>query len=162
MPQDTQTPPQSPPEIATCLWFDTQALEAAQLYTSLFDDARITEVFHRDGKPENGAFTVAFTLDGQRYWGLNGGPHYALTPATSISVHVDSQAEVDRLWDALLAGGGRESRCGWLTDRFGLLWQIIPRALPRLLKSDRSGRVMAAMMGMIKLDVAALEAAALG
>jgi predicted 3-demethylubiquinone-9 3-methyltransferase (glyoxalase superfamily) len=85
-----------------------------------------------------------------------------LSPATSISVHVDTQAEVDRLWSALLEGGGSESRCGWLTDRFGLSWQIIPRALPRLLQSDTSGRVMQAMMGMVKLDIAALEAAAQG
>ncbi len=150
----------SAPEIATCLWFDDNGLEAAQLYTSLFKDSAITAVFYKGGEAANGAFTVEFTLMGQRYWVLNGGPHLALTPAASISVHVDSQAEVDRLWQALLAGGGVESRCGWLTDRFGLSWQIIPRALPRLLKSDTSGRVMAAMMGMVKLDIAALEAAA--
>ncbi len=152
----------SAPGVSTCLWFNDQALAAAQIYTSLFDDAEITNVFYKGGDAKNGAFTVEFTLMGQKYWGLNGGPHYALTPAASVSVHVDTQAEVDHLWDALLAGGGVESRCGWLTDRFGLSWQIIPRALPRLLKTDTSGRVMAAMMQMVKLDIAALETAAQG
>lgn len=147
------------PSISTCLWFNDQAEPAARLYCSLFDGSEITEIFYKGGDPAAGAFTVAFTLMGQHYWGLNGGPYYALTPAASISVHVDTQAEVDRLWSALLEGGS-ESRCGWLTDRFGLSWQIIPRALPRLLKSDTTGRVMHAMMGMVKLDIAALEAAA--
>ena len=95
---------------------------------------------------------------GQKYWGLNGGPLFPHSPACSISVHVDTQAEVDRLWAALTQGGS-ESRCGWLVDRFGLSWQIIPRALPRLLKSDSTGRVMEAMMKMAKIDIAALEAA---
>ena len=148
------------PEISTCFWFDDQALQAAELYTSLFDDARITEVFHKNGDPAQGAFTVAFTLMGQRYWGLNGGPFYTATPAASITVYVDTQVEVDRLWAALLAGGGVESRCGWLTDRFGISWQIIPRALTRLLKTDATGRVLQAMMDMVKLNIAALEAAA--
>lgn len=152
----------STPEIATCLWFDGNGLAAAQLYVSLFPDSEITNIFYKGGDVANGAFTVAFTLMGQRYWALNGGPRYVLSPAASISVQVDTQAEVDRLWAALLANGGVESRCGWLTDRFGLSWQIIPRALPRLLKSDSTGRVMAAMMGMVKLDIAALEEAAQG
>ncbi len=150
------------PAISTCFWFDSQAMEAAELYTSLFDDARITEVFHQGSDPAQPVFTVSFTLMGQAYWGLNGGPMFKHSPATSITVHVDTQAEVDRLWTALLAGGGAESRCGWLTDRFGLSWQIIPRALPRLLKGDGAERVLQAMMGMVKLDVAALEAAAQG
>jgi predicted 3-demethylubiquinone-9 3-methyltransferase (glyoxalase superfamily) len=147
------------PSISTCLWFDDQAEPAARFYCSLFDGAEITGIFYKGGDPAAGAFTVAFTLMGQHYWGLNGGPHYRLTPAASITVHVDSQAEVDRLWAALL-DGGQESRCGWLTDRFGLSWQVIPRALPRLLLADRTGRVMQAMMGMVKLDITALEAAA--
>ncbi len=105
---------------------------------------------------------VAFTLMGQQYLAMNGGPHYRLTPAVSISVHVDTQDEVDRLWTALLAEGGVESRCGWLTDRFGLSWQIIPRALPRLLQTKAAPRVLQAMMAMVKLDIAALEAAAAG
>jgi predicted 3-demethylubiquinone-9 3-methyltransferase (glyoxalase superfamily) len=149
------------PSISTCLWFDDQAEAAARLYVSLFDDSEITEIFYKNGDPAAGAFTVAFSLMGQRYWGLNGGSYYTLSPAASISVYVDTQAEVDRLWEALLEGG-QASRCGWLTDRFGLSWQIIPRALPRLLQTDASGRVMQAMMGMIKLDIAGLEAAAAG
>ena len=145
--------------ISTCLWFDDQALAAAEFYVSLFDDAKITAVSYRGGDPAQGAFTVEFELIGQKYWGLNGGPLFPHSPACSISVHVDTQAQVDRLWDALTADGGRESRCGWLVDHFGLSWQIIPRALPRLLKSDSTGRVMAAMMSMAKIDIAALEAA---
>ncbi len=154
--------PKQDPEISTCLWFDDQAEPAARLYCSLFDDAEITNISYKGRDPAAGAFMVAFTLIGQKYWGLNGGPHCKLSPAASISVTVDTQAEVDRLWAALLSGGGVESRCGWLTDPFGLSWQIIPRALPRLLTADRSGRVMQAMMGMVKLDIAALEAAARG
>ena len=148
------------PSVATCLWFDSDGEAAARHYVSLFPDSAITAIFHQNGDPGAAAFIVEFTLIGQRYWLLNGGPHHQLTPACSISVHVDSQAEVDHLWTALLAGGGTESRCGWLSDRWGLSWQIIPRALPRLLKSGTPGRVLQAMMGMVKLDIAALEAAA--
>ena len=153
------------PEISTCFWFDTQAEEAARFYCSLFDGSEVTEVFYKGGDPANGAFTVAFTLMGQKYWCLNGGPHFKLTPAVSITVYIDTQAEVDRLWSALLADGGAESRCGWLTDRFGVSWQIIPRALPRLLSGSdpaASARVLQAMMAMVKLDGPALEAAARG
>jgi predicted 3-demethylubiquinone-9 3-methyltransferase (glyoxalase superfamily) len=149
----------TPPAISTCLWFTDQAEEAARFYCSLFEGAEITEIHYRNGDPSLGCFTVAFTLLGQKYWGLNGGPMFALSPAVSITVNVDTQAEVDRLWTAFLANGGTESSCGWLVDRFGLSWQIIPRALPRLLKADSSGRVMQAMMSMVKLDIAALEAA---
>lgn len=150
------------PSIVTSLWFNDRAEEAANLYCSLFDGAHITNIFRKQGDPENRAFVVEFDLLGQHYSALNGGPHFALSPAVSITANVDTQAEVDHLWQSLLADGGVESRCGWLTDRFGLSWQIIPRALPRLLKSDTTGRVMQAMMGMVKLDVAALEAAAKG
>ena len=145
--------------VSTCLWFDDCALQAAQLYISLFDDGAITHISGRGDDPER-AMTVAFTLGGQKYWGLNGGPLFPHTPAASISVHVDTQAEVDHFWQALTANGGREGRCGWLVDRFGLSWQIIPNALPRLLGSDGSGRVMAAMMTMAKIEITALEAAA--
>lgn len=150
------------PSIQTCLWFNDSAELAATLYCSLFPDAKITNVFRQGGAPDAPAFMVEFILMGQSYAAMNGGPHYTLTPAASIVAHVDTQAEVDQLWAALLADGGVESRCGWLTDRYGLSWQIIPRALPRLLQADPSGRVMQAMMGMVKIDVAALEAAARG
>lgn len=150
------------PTIHTCLWYEDKAEEAATLYCSLFSDARISNVFRMQGTPDNKAFMVEFTLMGQSYAAMNGGPRYTLSPAASIVAHVDTQSEVDRLWDALLADGGSESRCGWLTDRYGLSWQIIPRALPRLLQADTTGRVIQAMMGMVKIDVAALEAAAAG
>lgn len=150
----------SAPSVATCLWFNDQALQAAQLYVGLVPNSAITNVFYKGGDAANGAFTVEFTLNGQRYWGLNGGQHYALTPAASISLHVDTQAEIDALWAALLADGGRESRCGWLTDRFGLSWQIIPSILPQLLQNDPKGHVMAVAMATVKFDIAALQAAA--
>lgn len=146
-------------DISTCLWFDDQAEAAARFYTGLLPDSQITEIFRKGADEAAPAFTVAFTLMGQRYWGLNGGPHYQLTPAASISVYCDDQAEIDRLWGALL-DGGRAQRCGWLVDRFGLSWQIVPKALPRLLKGPNAGAVMAAMMEMVKFDIAALEAAA--
>ncbi len=150
------------PAITTCLWFEKDAGEAATLYCSLFPDAAITNIFRQQGDPQNRAFLVEFTLMGQSFMAMNGGPHYKLSPAASIFALVEGQEDVDRLWAALLEGGGQESRCGWLVDRFGLSWQIIPRALTRLMKSDRSGRVAQAMMAMVKIDVAALEAAAKG
>ena len=150
------------PAISTCLWYEKDAEQAATLYCSLFPDAAITNIFRQQGDPENRAFLVEFSLMGQSYSAMNGGPHYKLTPAASIFALVDTQDEVDRLWAALLEGGGQESRCGWLVDRYGLSWQIIPRALTRLMQSDTSGRVVQAMMGMVKIDVAALEAAAHG
>ncbi len=150
------------PAITTCLWFEKDAEAAATLYCSLFPDAAITNIFRQQGDPQNRAFLVEFTLMGQAFMAMNGGPHYKLSPAASIFALVEGQEDVDRLWAALLEGGGQESRCGWLVDRFGLSWQIIPRALTRLMKSDRSGRVAQAMMAMVKIDVAALEAAAKG
>ncbi len=103
---------------------------------------------------------TAFTLMGQNFWAMNGGAHSKLPPAVSITVYFNIQLEVDRFWTALLADGGVENRCGWRTDRFGLSWKIVPRALIRLLETDIVGRVMQAMMAMLKLDIAALEAAA--
>jgi predicted 3-demethylubiquinone-9 3-methyltransferase (glyoxalase superfamily) len=155
------------PAVATCLWYDHDAEAAAAFYATLLPGAT-TKVLNRqinpDGSP-GGAFIVELVMGGQTYVLMNGGPTYALNPAVSIQVYVDTQAEIDRLWSALLDGGGVESRCGWLADRWGLSWQIIPRALPRLLSlPDRAaaGRAMQAMMGMVKLDIAALEAAASG
>jgi predicted 3-demethylubiquinone-9 3-methyltransferase (glyoxalase superfamily) len=150
------------PSISTCLWFDHQAEEAATLYCGLIPGSAITHIFRQRGDPLNRAFMVEFHLGGQSYQAMNGGPHYTLSPAASIVAQVDTQAEVDHLWASLLAQGGAENRCGWLTDRFGLSWQILPRALPRLLQSDPSGRVLVAMMGMVKIDIAGLEAAARG
>ena len=152
----------SDPVIRTCLWYDHDAEEAAIYYCSLFPGAGVIHVTREGGGNKGRAFMVEFQLQGQTYLAINGGKHYVLTPAVSISVTVDTQAEVDRLWTALLADGGTESRCGWLADRWGLSWQIVPEALPRLLAQDTTGRVMQAMMGMVKLDVAALESAARG
>ncbi|NTT85886.1 VOC family protein [Tabrizicola fusiformis] len=151
------------PTVQTCLWFEDAALEAAETYVRLLPGSTIRHVFPQRGNP-GAAFMVQLDLLGQRYSFLNGGPHYRLTPAASIEVHLETQAEVDALWDALL-NGGSASRCGWLTDRFGVSWQIIPRALPRLMATNdeaAAARVLQAMMAMVKLDGPALEAAARG
>lgn len=151
-------------DIRTFLWFNDNGHTAAAFYCSLFDDAAVTDAMNhlRDDGTAGPPLVTSFHLNGQHYAALNGGPHYTLTPACSISVTVDTQAEVDRLWTALLSGGGKESQCGWLTDRFGLSWQIVPRQLLTLMaQPDRAaaGRVMAAMMQMVKLDIATLQAA---
>lgn len=148
--------------VGTCLWLASGAEAAAEVYVSLFEDARIVHVTPRQGGEE--AFMVDFDLQGQRFTALNGGPHYHLSPAASIMVWLDTQEEIDRLWSVLLAGG-TALRSGWLTDRWGVSWQILPRALGRLMGSGdpaAAARVSAAMMGMGKLDIAALEAAAAG
>jgi predicted 3-demethylubiquinone-9 3-methyltransferase (glyoxalase superfamily) len=150
------------PSIQTCLWFDDQAQEAAETYVTLLPGSKIIQTFPRRGG--DGTFLVHLALLGQRYTFLNGGPHYRLTPAASIEVHLDTQAEVDLLWHALLQGG-QAQRCGWLVDRFGVSWQIIPRSLIRLMQTADDAvaqRVTAAMMQMVKLDGPALEAAARG
>ena len=152
--------------ISPFLWYDSEAEAAAQLYVSIFPNSKITSVSRYGeagpGKPGS-AMTVSFELDGLPVTALNGGPHFKLTEAFSMSVDCADQTEVDRYWNALIEDGGQPSRCGWLKDRFGLSWQIVPRALPRLLTdADRAKaqRVMAAMLKMSKLDVAQLEAAA--
>ncbi|MBG6055546.1 putative 3-demethylubiquinone-9 3-methyltransferase (glyoxalase superfamily) [Salinibacterium sp. CAN_S4] len=153
--------------ITPYLWFDNNAEEAIGLYSSLFDDAKtINLARYPDGTPLAGTLMNAeFELAGQRFIALNGGPHFAFTEAVSFFVSVETQAEVDRLWHALVADGGTESRCGWLKDRFGLSWQIIPTALPRYLSDadpQKASRVMAAMMQMSRIVIADLDAAAAG
>lgn len=151
------------PSVQTCLWFASGAEEAARLYTSLIPGSQITQIYPNRADPSQ-AFLVHLTLAGQHYSFLNGGPHFTLTPAASIEVHLDTQPEVDHLWDTLLEGG-TAMRCGWLTDRFGVSWQIVPRVLIQLLLSKDTAlaaRVTAAMMQMIKLDGPVLEAAAKG
>ena len=154
---------------ATHLWFDNQAEQAATLYAGLLPDSGIDSVNRAgEGVPNvapGDAFQVELTLMGQRYVFLNGGPQFPFSPVVSIFVLCDGQAEVDRLWAALLDGGGTESQCGWLSDRYGLSWQIIPRQLGELMGGsapEASQRVLQAMMGMVKIDVAALECAARG
>ena len=153
-------------KITPCLWFDGEAEEAAKLYVSLLPDSRIETVQRNtiDG-PSGKAGTVLvveFTLAGQRFMALNGGMRFEYTHAVSFKIDCADQAEVDRLWDALLANGGQAERCGWLKDRYGLSWQIVPSALPKYLGgADRAGaqRAMQAMLGMIKLDIAGLKRA---
>ncbi len=147
-------------KVRTCLWFDSQGHEAAEFYVSLLPDSRIDGVFNygTDGRP----LVVEFTLAGAPFMVLNGGPMFKLSPAASISVLTKNQAETDALWNKLLADGGEESMCGWLTDRFGVSWQIVPEVLPRMLNAEdkaAAGRAREAMMAMQKLDIAALEAA---
>ncbi len=147
-------------KLRTCLWFDHQGEEAANFYVSLLPDSRIERVYRPD--PDCPALVVEFTLAGAPYMVLNGGPHYELNPAVSISVLTKDQEETDELWAALTADGGSPSRCGWLIDKYGLSWQIIPEALPRLLGSDDTAaaqRAHDAMMKMGKIDIAALESA---
>ena len=153
-------------KISPCLWFDGDAEEAARLYTSLFPNSQIDSVDRSPADtpsgPEGTVITVNFTLAGRSYIALNGGPDFKFTEAVSFSIDCDDQAEVDRYWDALLADGGEPSVCGWLRDRFGLSWQVIPRQLPEMLNSkdpDAARRAMQAMLKMVKIDVAELERA---
>jgi predicted 3-demethylubiquinone-9 3-methyltransferase (glyoxalase superfamily) len=153
-------------KIAPCLWFDGQAEEAAEFYTSLLPDSRIENVNRAAADtpsgPQGSVLTVDFTLAGQQFMGLNGGPDFKFNEAISFSIDCEDQAEVDRLWDALVEGGGEHSVCGWLKDRYGVSWQVIPRKLPELLNGpDREGaaRVMKAMLEMAKIDVAKVQEA---
>jgi predicted 3-demethylubiquinone-9 3-methyltransferase (glyoxalase superfamily) len=151
-------------KIKTFLWFDKDAEEAAKFYTSLFKNSRITAVVRYDDAgpgPKGSAMTVAFELEGQEFLALNGGPQFKFTEAISLLVTCDSQQEIDELWSKLTAGG-QESQCGWLKDRYGLSWQIVPSALPQLLQDAdpaKSARVMQAMLQMKKMDLARLERA---
>ncbi|WP_036263793.1 VOC family protein [Methylocapsa aurea] len=151
-------------KIRPCLWFDHEAEEAANFYISLFPGSRILEMSHYGdagpGKPGS-VLAVSFELAGAQFIGLNGGPHFKFSEAISLSVDCQSQAELDALWDALGAGGAH-SHCGWLKDRYGLSWQLVPSRLPKLLSGpDAAGakRAMEAMLKMSKLDIAKLEAA---
>ncbi|SCK53788.1 VOC family protein [Streptomyces sp. WMMB 322] len=149
-------------KITTFLWFDDQAEEAVEHYTSVFPDSRVIDVqrYGEAGPGEPGTvMTIAFELAGQRFTALNGGPEFTFNEAVSLYVDCADQAEVDTYW-AKLAEGGEEGPCGWLKDKYGLSWQIVPRVLTELLRDPdpaRSARVMKAMLGMRKLDVQALE-----
>jgi len=155
------------PKITPFLWFDTQALEAAKLYVSVFKKKSKILSVSRYGDagpgPKGSVMVVEFELEGQRFEALNGGPVFKHSPAISFYVSCKTQKEVDHYWNKLIAGGGAPSRCGWLTDRFGVSWQIVPTLIGEVLGGKdkaKAGRVMAAVMTMDKLDVAALEAAA--
>lgn len=154
--------------IRPCLWFDTEAEEAANFYVSLFEGSRILDVsrYGEAGpRPSGMVMMVSFELAGQQFLALNGGPEYRHTPAVSLMVSCETQEEVDRLWDAFLESGGSEVQCGWLTDRYGLSWQIVPAGFFELVGDPdpvRSQRSMRAMLEMRKLDINALAAAADG
>lgn len=155
-------------KITPFLWFDDKAEEAANFYVSIFPNSKILDVarYSEAGPaPAGSVMTVTFSLDGQELIALNGGPHYKLSHAVSLFVSCETQEEVDVQWEKLLAGGGTPSQCGWLVDRYGLSWQIIPRVLLELMQDKdpaRAKRVAEAMFKMIKIDIAALRKAHAG
>jgi len=155
--------------IATCLWFDKNAEEAARFYAATFPDSRVIAVRKSPSDYPNGkagdVLTVEFTVLGQRFLGLNGGPNFKFDEAVSFQVFTDTQEETDRYWNAIVGNGGQESECSWCKDKFGLSWQIVPRALMDGMNDPDPAvakRVMEAMMTMRKIDIAAIEAARRG
>ncbi len=152
-------------KITPCLWFDTEGEDAARFYTSIFPNSKITEVARYGSagpRPEGTVMTVSFELDGQEFLALNGGPQFTFSEALSFQVFCRTQDEVDAYWSKL-SEGGEEGPCGWLKDRFGLSWQIVPTVLPELLADPdaaKSQRVMQAMLGMKKIEIEGLEQAA--
>lgn len=152
----------------TCLWFDNQAEEAAAFYVATFPDSSIvsTSYYATDAQQAEGSvLTVEFTLFGQRFLALNGGPYFTHSPAISFQIFCDTQDEVDHLWNSIVADGGEESRCGWCSDRWGVSWQIIPRRLTELLSSPDpqiARRATESMMTMGKIVISDLEAAVAG
>ena len=148
-------------KITPFLWFDNQLEEAIGFYTGIFSNTRVTDIMRG---PDGKAFTASFALEGQEFMGLNGGPHYSFTEAVSFFVRCGDQAEVDHYWEKLV-DGGKPQQCGWLKDRFGLSWQIIPDALIRYFSDpdpEKVMRVQAAMMQMVKIEVAELDKAYVG
>ena len=150
--------------VSTCLWFEDQAAEAAAFYVGLFPNSRVLETTHyppNTPRPAGSVLTVRFELDGVEHMALNGGAHYTFSPAISLVAYCDTQAQVDHLWDSLCEGG-RPNQCGWLDDRYGVSWQIVPRpGLALLFGPDpvAAQRAFAAMMTMVKLDIATLQRA---
>ena len=151
-------------KITPCLWFDFNAEEAVAHYLAIFDESHIVSKTHYGAAgpgPAGAVMTILFEIDGQQILALNGGPQFKFTPALSLIVNCDDQGEIDRLWEKL-AEGGAPGQCGWLTDKFGVSWQIVPRALPDLLmsKDDKAGdRLMREVLTMKKLDIAQLQQA---
>ena len=156
-------------KITPCLWFDTEAEAAANHYVSIFKNSKIVKIgrYGKEGKEIHGkaagsVMAVEFEIEGQKFVGLNGGPQFKFDEAISFQITCDSQAEVDYFWSKL-TDGGKEVQCGWLKDKFGLSWQVVPRVLPELLgdaNAEKADRVMKAMLQMKKLDIAALQKAA--
>jgi len=156
-------------KITPCLWYDGDAEAAANFYVTLLPNSRVDKVQRSPADTPSGpagtVLVVEFTLAGQKFMGLNGGPQFKFTEAVSFVIQTEDQAETDRLWEALTANGGEESVCGWLKDRWGLSWQITPKRLTELLADSdpgRARRAMEAMLKMVKIDIAALERAADG
>ncbi len=159
-------------KITPFLWFDDQAEDAAKFYTSIFKNSKIGKIARYDkagekaaGRPAGSVMTIELQLERQEFVALNGGPHFKFTEAISFVVNCETQKEVDYFWQKLTADGGQESQCGWLKDKFGVSWQIVPTILPELLRdkdATKSERVMKAMLKMVKLDIAKLKAAAQG
>jgi predicted 3-demethylubiquinone-9 3-methyltransferase (glyoxalase superfamily) len=154
------------PKITPNLWFDGNAEEAANFYISLLPDSRVETVSRspadNPSTPAGAVLLVDFTLAGQRFTGINGGPQFPFSEAVSFVIDCEDQAEVDRLWDALTEGGGSAGQCGWLKDRYGLSWQVIPRQLGEMLGDPdqaRAGRAMEAMLRMTKIDIAEMRRA---
>jgi len=153
-------------KITPCLWFDTEGEEAAQFYTSVFPNSRIVEVTRYGSagpRAEGTVMTVTFELDGQRFIALNGGLDFTFNEAISLEVDCETQDEVDSYWNALTEDGGEEGPCGWLKDKYGVSWQIVPRVLTELISDpdqEKAQRVMAAMLKMRKIEIAELEKAA--
>ena len=155
--------------ITPCLWFDAEAEDAAKLYVSIFPNSKIDTVSRfpdagQDvhGKPAGSVMVVAFELDGQPFTALNGGPQFKHSEAVSFQVMCETQGDVDHYWNALTANGGQEGPCGWLKDKFGVSWQVVPTAIPRMMSDPdpaKPARVMQAFMQMKKMDIAALERA---
>jgi predicted 3-demethylubiquinone-9 3-methyltransferase (glyoxalase superfamily) len=155
-------------KITPFLWFDNQAEEAMNFYVSIFKNSKVGTISRYGDAgpgPKGSVMVASFELDGMQFMALNGGPHFKFTEAISLYVNCETQDEVDYFWNRLTAGGGQPSQCGWLKDKYGLSWQIVPSALPRLLSDPdgaKANRVMQAMMQMQKIDVAKLEQAAKG
>jgi predicted 3-demethylubiquinone-9 3-methyltransferase (glyoxalase superfamily) len=155
-------------KITPCLWFDSQAEEAAKFYASVFKNSKIGKIsrygkegFETHGRTAGTVMTVEFEIDGQKFVALNGGPHFRFNEAVSFQIHCDTQQEIDYFWSKL-GEGGQEQPCGWLKDKFGLSWQVVPKALPEMLmdeNSDKAQRVMRSMLQMRKIDLAALKRA---
>ena len=160
--------------ISPCLWFDNQAEEAARFYTSIFRNSKVgrisrysatTQAIHPQWGPPGAALVVEFFLEGQPFTALNGGPTFKFTEAISLQVDCNSQEEVDYYWEKLLAGGGSEQQCGWLKDKYGLSWQVVPAQLVDMIvdpDEQKVGRVMAAMLKMVKLEIEPLRKAYAG
>jgi predicted 3-demethylubiquinone-9 3-methyltransferase (glyoxalase superfamily) len=155
-------------KITPCLWFDSQAEEAAKFYASVFKNSKVGKIsrygkegFEIHGRTAGTVMTVEFEIEGQKFVALNGGPHFKFNEAVSFQVHCETQQEIDYFWSKL-GKGGQEQPCGWLKDKFGLSWQVIPKALPEMLmheNADKAQRVMKSMLQMRKIDLAALERA---